>query len=115
MPVRGKESRRLDGAVRDRGRLGGGHGGGSRYGSRCLNNSCNAYGLARNRHVTTHQDEGRASGLGYRSTWDSNGPATQGGPEDHFGTSRPRISSGSDGAGDRPPAANADGYIRRNG
>ena len=27
-----------------------------------------AYGLARNRHVTTHQDEGRASGLGYRST-----------------------------------------------
>ena len=67
-PVCGKESRRLDGAFGDRGRLRGGHGGDGRYGSRCVSNSCNAYGLARNRHVSTHQDEGRASGPNYRST-----------------------------------------------
>jgi len=42
-------------------------------------------------------------------------PATAGGPQDHFGTSRPRISSGPHSPGDRPPAADADGYIRRNG
>ena len=114
-PVCGKESRGLGGDARDLGRLGGGHGGRGRYGSRCLNNSCNACGLARNRHVATHQDGRHASGLGYHSTWDSNGPDTQGDRQDHFGTSRPRISSGSHSPGDRPPAANADGYIRRNG
>ena len=35
--------------------------------------------------------------------------------QSHFGTSRPRIRSGSHSPGDRSPAANADGYIRCNG
>ena len=42
-------------------------------------------------------------------------PPPRGGRQDHFGTSRPRISSGSHSPGDRPPAANADGCIHRNG
>jgi hypothetical protein len=76
--VCGKENRGLGGAARDRGRLGDSHGGRGRHDNRCLRDSGNAYGLTRNRHVASHQDGGRASGLGYRSTWDSNGLGTQG-------------------------------------
>ena len=116
-PVCGKESRGLGGDARDLGRLGGGHGGRGRHRNRCLslNNSRNVYGLTRNRQVATHQDGRHASGLGYRSTWDSNCPGTQGDRQDHFSTNRPRISSGLHSPGDRPPDANADGNIHRNG
>ncbi len=116
-PVCGKESRGLGGDARDLGRLGSGHGGRGRHGNRCLslNNSRNVYGLTRGRQSATHQDGRHASGLGYRSTWDSNCPGTQGDRRDHFSTNRPRVSSRLHSPGDLPPDANADGYIHRNG
>ena len=116
-PVCGKESRGPGGDARDLGRLGGGHGGRGRHRNRrlSLNNSRNVYGLTRNRQVATHQDGRHASGLGYRSTRDSNCPGTQGDRRDQFSTNRPRISPGLHSPCDRPPNANADGYIHRNG
>ena len=116
-PVCGKESRDLGGDARDLGRLGDGHGGRGRHRSRCLSpsNSRDVYGLTRNRQVATHQDRRHASSLGYRSTWDSNCRGTHGDRQDHFRTNRPRISSGSHSPGDRPPDADADGCIHRNG
>ena len=116
-PVCGKESRDLGGDARDLGRLGDGHGGRGRHRSRCLslNNSRAVCGLTRNRQVATHQDRRHASSLGYRSTWGSNCPGTHGDRQDHFSTNRPRVSSGSHSPGDRPPDADADGCIHRNG